>query len=125
MRLSIKSLAIVGSLLFTVVLFVFGQKGQGGLELPQCLASTDKTQVIDTYIHFYVSKTALDTYSQSVIESDINESIEIANQILTNSCVPMTRQLARIQYIDLTEQTFNDIGQCHFSLFQPRYFLSR
>ncbi len=116
MKLSVKTLGTVLSLLFAVVLFAFGQKGQGGLELPPCLTSTNKSQPVDTYIHFYVSNAALENYSQSVIESDINESIEVANQILANSCVPMTRKLAQIQYVDLTEQTFNDIGQSHKAL---------
>lgn len=116
MKLSIKSSVIGLSLLFTVALFGFGQKGQGGLTLPPCSISADKTKIVDTYIHFYVSNTALDTYSQSVIENDISESIDVANQILANSCIPMTRKLAQVKYIDLTEKTFSNIGQSHKAL---------
>jgi|GEM_PF-1851613 len=112
MKISPKSSAIWLSLVFVGVLFTFGQKDQRGLEIPACVSEPS----VNTHIHFYVSNTVLESYTKSVIEQDLNESLEIANKILANSCVAMTRSLAAIKYIDLTKQTFSNIGQSHKTL---------
>ncbi|TOM77508.1 hypothetical protein CGH69_24675, partial [Vibrio parahaemolyticus] len=62
-------------------------------------------KVANTKINFFVDQEVLESSSIEDIKKSLNSSIKYANQVLKNSCVPLTRSLGDVVplYIDKSE----------------------
>ncbi|HAS6364286.1 TPA: hypothetical protein RQJ98_004609 [Vibrio vulnificus] len=93
-------------LTIVTIIAVFGiailtKPKSGGLELPNC----NFEKMANTKINFFVDQEVLDSSSIEEIKKSLNTSIKYANQVLKNSCVPLTRSLGDVAplHIDKNE----------------------
>lgn len=84
-----------------------------GLELVTCQPNSSN---INTPIHFFVTDDVLDVMSQSQVRESIQRRIDMSNTILTNSCIPLHREVKTITYVDFSDEYLFDFGSVHFAL---------
>lgn len=87
---------------------------QKGLELPQCVDEP----VVTTVVNFFVSQDVISHFSIDDIKNELDFAIQKGNQILTNSCIPMRRELGNIQTVDFSQYALYDINQVDRTLQQ-------
>ena len=100
---------VIGSLVAVVAIMIATKPGSEGLELADC----DVTPIVDTEVSFIVDQEALENRNKQQFEAYFTDSLEQANIILRNSCIPMTRSLGSIRYIDLDKSNVHDIFSVH------------
>lgn len=90
---------VVSSLIFTAVLFYFNRPDRtpvdlNELVLPQC---DSQQRGLATQVHFFVDSSLEGVYNPR----HAKEQIEFSNLTLTNSCLPLKRELTHFEYVDL------------------------
>ncbi|MGF1909368.1 hypothetical protein L4C38_08010 [Vibrio kasasachensis] len=103
---------VISSLVIVVAIMIATKPSSEGLELPDC----DATAIVDTEINFIVDQEVLDASNQQQVEAYFTQSIKQSNIILRNSCIPMTRSLGTVRYIDLDKNDVHDIYTLHKQL---------
>ncbi|TQO98450.1 hypothetical protein [Vibrio cholerae] len=96
-----KKILIIGSIIAVFGITILTRPNSEGLELPNC--NFDK--VANTKINFFVDQEVLESSSIKDIKKELDSAIKYANQVLKNSCVPLTRSLGDVAalYIDKNE----------------------
>jgi len=83
------------------------------LYLPKC----NNNKLLTTPITFFISSDVLEIQTKLAITDNIDSWIVYANQTLSNSCIPIKREVSEILYIkELTEELFQDIHVAHVFL---------
>ncbi|HAS6175776.1 TPA: hypothetical protein I7155_15355 [Vibrio vulnificus] len=96
-----KKVLIIGTIIVVFGIAILTKPNSGGLKLPSC----NFEKVANTKINFFVDQEVLESSSIEDIKKSLNSSIKYANQVLKNSCVPLTRSLGDVVplYIDKSE----------------------
>ncbi|KWW43346.1 hypothetical protein GJ26_18235 [Vibrio cholerae] len=96
-----KKILTIGTIIAVFGIAIFTRPNSGGLELPSC----NFKKVANTKINFFVDHEVLESSSIEDIKKVLDSSIKYANQVLKNSCVPLTRSLGDVSplYIDKNE----------------------
>ncbi|EPB0671165.1 hypothetical protein ACQ902_004017 [Vibrio mimicus] len=96
-----KKILTIGTIIAVFGIAILTRPNSGGFELPDC----NFEKVANTKINFFVDQEVLETSSLEEIKKSLQSSIKYANQVLRNSCVPLTRSLGDISplYIDKNE----------------------
>ncbi|HHF2902132.1 TPA: hypothetical protein ACPJZU_004758 [Vibrio alginolyticus] len=96
-----KKVLTIGTIIVVFGIAILTKPNSGGLELPSC----NFEKVANTKINFFVDQEVLESSSIEDIKKSLNSSIKYANQVLKNSCVPLTRSLGDVVplYIDKSE----------------------
>lgn len=106
------TLLVGSSLVFIVGVSIYTKPSSKGLELPSC----NMGAVVDTEIHFFVDNEVLERSDTNNISVFLKNSLKQSNVILTNSCVPLSRSLGDIKYVDLDKTKVKDIFTAHTEL---------
>jgi len=83
-----------------------------GMKAPVC--NIDKP--VPTYVHFFVANEALKGRSQQEIHTQMQFWVNYSNWVLENSCIPMTRNVAEVTFVDLSDHYVLDFSSAHYSL---------
>lgn len=96
-----KMFLTIGTIITVFGIAMVTRPSSEGLELPNC----NFEKVANTKINFFVDQEVLDSSSIEDIKKSLNTSIKYANQVLKNSCVPLTRSLGDVAplHIDKNE----------------------
>lgn len=100
-------------LLATIAIFYLN-KTEKGLRLPECHMG----EVAETNIHFLIDYHLLATRSIDSIELRIEDDLQLANTILSNSCIPMIRQSSGYQFVDLQTSSPANFASAHYDMSQ-------
>ncbi|WP_114765020.1 hypothetical protein [Vibrio rhodolitus] len=107
-----RGLVVISSLVVVAMVMVLTKPSDEGLELAQC----DITPIIDTEVSFIVDKEVLNKHDEASVRDFLAKSIQHSNLILSNSCIPTTRSLGEITYIELDKSNISDIYTLHKQL---------
>lgn len=104
-----KKILIIGCIIAVFGIAILTRPNSGGLELPSC----NFEKVANTKINFFVDQEVLESSSIEDIKKSLDSSIKYANQVLKNSCVPLTRSLGDVVplYIDKNEDRSRDAAR--------------
>ena len=105
-----KRLLLVVSIVSTLIFIYFNQPDhtpyeQAELELPTCILTEP---MIVTRVSYFVDSSLRNIYEKGLAQ----KQIELSNTILTNSCLPLRRQLVSFEYVDLKlsgEEYFDEL----------------
>ncbi|MFA0406184.1 hypothetical protein [Vibrio sp. 10N.222.52.C12] len=92
-----KKLLVGCAFVFLLIVAALTKPSSEGLELLEC--SFD--DVAETNISFFVDQELLESMPMQDVEKSLRSSIKYANQVLKNSCVPLTRTLGRIEPLNI------------------------
>ncbi|CAK2473553.1 conserved hypothetical protein [Vibrio crassostreae] len=106
------TLLVVGALITVTTISIATKPSSAGLELPQCDVST----ILDTPVSFIVDNHVLEHNTKQDIQSYFEKSLKQSNLILSNSCIPMTRSLDEIVYVDIDMSQVRDMFSLHSEL---------
>ncbi|WP_260261920.1 hypothetical protein [Vibrio intestinalis] len=82
--------------------------------LPKCTLNN----TVSTSITFYVDEKIKQKTSINAVHDRIVDAINYANLVLSNSCVPMTRTLEKIEWVRLPDQLAVDSDTLHQQLLE-------
>lgn len=103
---------VVASLMAAALMFIYRpdrtELQLNQLDLPDCAQQT----VFTTNVTFFIQESV----SSPELEAFLRQSIDYGNQVLTNSCIPMRRQVASFQTVNLDLTGTEDIHQVHSRL---------
>ncbi|EMN7335876.1 hypothetical protein KIT90_25955 [Vibrio sp. B172a] len=104
-----KKYVVLISFVVTIALFYFNRPDRTELDeselfLPVCSMEAP----LVTKVSYFVDSSIQESYTKSIAEQQIRQS----NKILSNSCLPLSRELASFRYVDLAlsgEEYFDEI----------------
>ncbi|MDA0148406.1 hypothetical protein [Vibrio sp. LaRot3] len=97
----------------SALVFLLGNKrSDGELVLPKCTLNN----TVSTSITFFVDEKIKQSASIDVVNERILDAINYSNLVLSNSCVPMTRTLEKIEWVKLPDQSAVDSDTLHLQL---------
>lgn len=107
-----KTLLVVAALGCVTVISIATKPNSEGLVLPSC----DTQPFVDTEVHFIVDNEVLEQSNRQEVSDFFTRSIKQSNLILTNSCIPMTRSLGTITYVEIDKDNIHDMYTIHREL---------
>lgn len=103
---------VASSLVFVALVMVLTKPNSEGLQLPDC----DVTPIVDTEVSFIVDKDVLNANSKEAVKRYFTQSLHHSNLVLKNSCIPMTRSLGSITYVELDKSNLESLYALHKQL---------
>ncbi len=105
--MSFKTILVLSCVGLTFTIFALTKTKSGELELPEC--NLDNTVKATTQITILVDEDVLQKQSLESVKASLQSSVNYANQVLSNSCVPLTRSIEEVQVITLDKDKIESV----------------
>jgi hypothetical protein len=100
-----KKLVVTATLLLAVFITALTKPSSSGIDIPSC----DIDSSADIRINFFVDQEILEHSSLDDVIESLENSVEYANQVLSNSCIPLTRSLGQVKPILIDKNKINNL----------------
>ncbi|KJY79269.1 hypothetical protein TW78_00770 [Vibrio coralliilyticus] len=100
-----KKLVVSCSLIIVVAIAFLKRPSTRELELTDCRFD----RIAETKINFFVDQGLLESMSIQDVKKSLSSSIKYANQVLKNSCIPLTRVLGHIELLHIDKSKVQNL----------------
>lgn len=114
MKLNVVMACLLMAVVSVATVFYLQPLIDGKLITPKC----SEEETVTTWLNFYFDERTLDYLYVEEIEAYVDRSIQFSNKTLQNSCIPMERKKASIEFVDLSGYTIFDFSTANYALEQ-------
>ncbi len=106
--MSLKTILVLMCVGLTFAIFALTKTKSGELELPEC--NLENVVKANTQVTILVDENVLQRRTLESVKASLQSSVKYANQVLNNSCIPLTRSIKKVQVITLDKDKIENVN---------------